>query len=89
MEAGGFYPTTTTLPIIFETYGAAGVNAQELIRRAVNLWEDYVHGERDPAAAAIFAAGWKHKISTVLQWGKCTTDNVCGERGGSHHEQGT
>jgi len=69
VEAGGFYPTTTTLPIIFETYGAAGVNAQELIRRAVNLWEDYVHGERDPAATAIFAAGWKHKISTVLQWG--------------------
>ena len=28
-----------------------------------------MHGERDPAAAAIFAAGWKHKISTILQWG--------------------
>ena len=44
VEAGGFYPTTTTLPIIFETYDAAGVNAQELIRRAVNLWEDYRQG---------------------------------------------
>jgi hypothetical protein len=30
---------------------------------------EYVHGERDPAAKAIFAAAWKHKISTIMQWG--------------------
>ena len=67
--SAGYDPDTVTVPIIFEAYGAAGKNAQKLIRRIVHLWDDYTHGAIDPQARAAFEARWTQKLSMALQQG--------------------
>ena len=57
------------LPLLFETFGAAGKTMLDLTRRVRKQYRAYVLDHDDPKAEQVFHSTWMNRISTSLQIG--------------------
>ena len=57
------------LPLLFETFGAAGKTMLDLTRRVRKQYRAYILDHDDPKAEQVFHSTWMNRISTSLQIG--------------------